>query len=36
MWWMFACDENIRGIIFIRRWYSKKWMNKSFTTEALA
>jgi putative MATE family efflux protein len=36
MWWMFACDENIRGIIFIRRWYSKKWMNKSFTTEALS
>jgi len=31
MWWMFALDENIRGIIFIRRWYSDKWRNKGFT-----
>lgn len=28
MWWMFALDENIRGILFIRRWNSKKWSNK--------
>jgi putative MATE family efflux protein len=36
MWWMFALDENIRGIIFMRRWYSGKWRNKSFTNAALA
>ena len=23
-------DENIRGIIFVRRWYSMKWVHKSF------
>ena len=23
-------DENIRGIIFVRRWYGMKWVNKSF------
>ncbi len=31
MWWMFALDENIRGIVFTRRWRSKKWMHKGFT-----
>jgi Na+-driven multidrug efflux pump len=36
MWWMFALDENTRGVIFIRRWYSGKWKNKSFTAEAIA
>lgn len=29
IWWMFALDENIRGIVFVRRWYSKKWFDKS-------
>ncbi len=32
MWWMFALDENIRGIVFIRRWNSRRWQNKAFTT----
>jgi putative MATE family efflux protein len=31
IWWMFALDENIRGAIFVRRWYSDKWRNKGFT-----
>lgn len=31
MWWMFTLDENLRGIVFLRRWYSKKWMHKGFT-----
>ncbi len=31
MWAMFACDENIRGIIFVRRWNSKRWVGKGFT-----
>lgn len=31
MWWMFALDENIRGVIFLWRWFSKKWMFKGFT-----
>ena len=31
MWWMFALDENLRGIIFIRRWNSLKWQHKSFS-----
>lgn len=31
MWWMFALDENIRAIVFIRRWNSRKWQRKSFT-----
>lgn len=31
MWWMFALDENIRGIVFIRRWYSLRWQHKGFT-----
>ena len=30
MWVAFALDENIRGIIFVRRWYGMKWVNKSF------
>lgn len=30
MWISFCLDENIRGIIFVHRWNSKKWMNKSF------
>lgn len=30
MWWMFALDENIRALIFIRRWNSRRWQHKSF------
>ena len=30
MWVAFVLDENIRGIIFVRRWNSRKWMNKAF------
>lgn len=30
MWAAFMLDENIRGIIFIKRWYSMKWVAKSF------
>ena len=34
MWLAFACDENIRGVVFIRRWYSMKWASKSFATRS--
>jgi putative MATE family efflux protein len=30
MWWMFTADENLRGLVFMRRWHSKKWQHKSF------
>lgn len=30
MWVAFLLDENIRGIIFVRRWYGMKWVHKSF------
>lgn len=30
MWVAFSIDENIRGIIFVRRWYGMKWVHKSF------
>lgn len=30
MWWMFALDENIRAVVFIRRWNSRKWQHKGF------
>lgn len=30
MWAVFALDENIRGLIFVRRWNSFKWVGKSF------
>ena len=30
MWIAFLLDENIRGAIFVRRWYSMKWVSKSF------
>lgn len=30
MWVAFMLDENIRGYIFVRRWYGMKWINKSF------
>lgn len=32
MWWMFALDENIRGVLFIHRWRSRKWQHKAFAT----
>ena len=32
MWIGFALDENIRGIILMRRWHSGKWKTKGFTT----
>lgn len=30
MWCAFILDESIRGIIFIWRWHSKRWQNRSF------
>ncbi len=30
MWVIFAIDENIRGLIFVRRWNSFKWVGKDF------
>ena len=30
MWCAFAIDENIRGVIFVKRWNSFKWAKKSF------
>ena len=30
MWAVFALDENIRGLIFVRRWNSFKWVGNSF------
>ena len=33
MWWMFALDENVRGIVFMRRWRSRRWMHRGFTLE---
>jgi len=30
MWIAFILDENIRGVIFIWRWRSMKWVKKSF------
>ena len=30
MWIGFALDENIRGIILMRRWRSGKWLDKGF------
>jgi Na+-driven multidrug efflux pump len=31
MWIGFALDENIRGVILMRRWRSGKWRTKGFT-----
>ena len=31
MWIGFAIDENIRGVILVRRWRSGKWKTKGFT-----
>ena len=33
MWVGFALDENIRGIILVRRWRSGKWKTKGFVKE---
>lgn len=33
MWIGFCLDENIRGIILMRRWHSLSWQGKSFTAE---
>lgn len=30
MWMAFALDENVRGIILMRRWHSGKWKTKGF------
>ncbi len=30
MWCAFVIDENIRGMIFVKRWNSFKWAKKSF------
>jgi Na+-driven multidrug efflux pump len=30
MWVGFALDENIRGVILLRRWRSGKWRTKGF------
>jgi Na+-driven multidrug efflux pump len=34
MWVGFALDENVRGIILMRRWRSGKWKNKGFVGDA--
>ena len=31
IWLAMALDENIRAVVFERRWKSRKWMNKGFT-----
>lgn len=31
MWIGFCLDENIRGIILMRRWHSRRWLGKAFT-----
>lgn len=33
IWIGFCLDENIRGIILMRRWHSLKWRGKAFTVE---
>ena len=30
MWVGFALDENIRGVVLMRRWHSKRWTGKNF------
>ena len=30
MWVGFAIDENVRGVILVRRWRSGKWRTKGF------
>lgn len=33
IWVGFCLDENIRGIILMRRWHSQRWQGKSFTVK---
>ena len=35
MWVGFALDENVRGIILLRRWRSGKWRNKGFVKDGV-
>ena len=35
MWVGFALDENIRGVILVRRWRSGKWRSKGFVRKSL-
>lgn len=35
LWLMIASDEITRGIIFIRRWWSMKWADKSFVNKSI-
>lgn len=30
MWWAFFLDETLRGAIFVWRWHSKRWQERSF------
>lgn len=30
MWFAFVLDENIRGVLFVRRWNNFKWVGKGF------
>lgn len=32
MWCAFILDEGIRGMIFVWRWHSKRWQQRSFVT----
>lgn len=32
-WVAFCLDENIRGVILMRRWHSQRWRGKAFTVE---
>lgn len=34
MWIAFMIDENIRGAIFVHRWYSLKWAGKGFVQKS--
>lgn len=33
MWAAFVLDENIRGVIFLRRWFGMKWAGKAFVPQ---
>lgn len=33
MWVGFALDENVRGVILLRRWRLGKWRDKGFVSE---
>lgn len=30
MWWAFFLDETLRGLIFVWRWWSRRWCDRSF------